>query len=1168
MAVRFVIGRSGTGKSTLFLREIVDQLKEEPMGDPIIYLVPDQMTFLSEYQLVKSPEIAGMIRAQVYSFSRLAWRILQQTGGINRYHLTSTGLNMLIRKIIEDKKDELKLFRQAADQSGFVQQVETMLTEFRRYCVQPEELFVKKETLSENKNHSLADKLHDLHKIYEEFEQRLVNKYIDSEDYFRLLAESIEQSEELQRADIYIDGFHSFTPQEYLVIQQLMKTCRRVSIALTVDQPYTAEPPHDLHLFRMTGETYQTLYTMAIQEGIRVEEPVILTSPKRFRQEELQHLESQFEHRPTVPYEKVVNGIRVIQGANRRAEIEAVAREIRALVSQHGYRYQDIALLIRNGNVYQDLLETIFFDYDIPYFIDQKRPMHTHPLIELLRSTLETIQSHWRYEPIFRAVKTDLLFPLQSNKKELREKMDRLENYVLAYGIKGEQWTSRKRWIYRRFRGIEEVPQTDEEKKIEHELNELRLFITAPILRLARRLKKATTVRDKCASLYLYLEELDIPAKLEKMSFEATERGDLVKSREHQQAWDAVIDLLDQFVEILGSDEMSLKKFITVLDAGLESMRFSLVPPAMDQVLVANMEQSRLSHVKVAFVIGLNDGVLPAKLDDDGILQDEDREWLLTNGLKIAPSSKMKLLDEEFIAYTAFTTPEERLYISYPLADEEGRALLPSPYLKKFHEMFPQLEEQVVVNDPSELRSEDQLSYVSHPNTAIAYLTSQLQLKKRNYPMADFWWDVYNYYVTTTNWKEKATHILSSLFYQNRPKRLSEETSKSLYGDTILASVSRMERFHSCPFAHFATYGLKLKEREIYRLEAPDIGEMFHGALKWIAEEINRQNLSWKQLTKEQCADMARQAIAFLAPKLQHQILLSSNRHHYIKRKLEQIVSKASYVLSEHAKASGFAPIGLELGFGRNEPLPPFSFTLKNGTKMELTGRIDRVDKAENGDNIYLRIIDYKSSAKEIDLTEVYYGLALQMLTYLDIVVSHSEELIGKQALPAGVLYFHVHNPMVKTNKWLSDEELERELFKRFKMNGLVVNDTDAIRLMDETIEAGDSHIVPVRLNKNGTVSDYFSKAASKEDFYHLRQFVRRLYQKAGNQIVSGVTDLSPYKLKDRTPCQYCSFKQVCQFDQAFEENNYRILVPKKKNEMMEVIREEVLGNGPAEHSD
>jgi ATP-dependent helicase/nuclease subunit B len=1156
MSLRMLIGRSGSGKTAICLDEIQNRLIENPEGAPIIYIVPEQMTFLSEYRLSTNSEIGGMIRAQVYSFPRLAWRVLQETGGISRHHLNSIGINMLIRKIIEDQKEQLKLFKASVDKNGFIQQVEQMIVEFKRYCIRPDEL----NQIGSSKK-VLQDKLNDLEIIYKHFEEAVLDKYIDSEDYFRLLAEKISTSIYLKDAEIYIDGFYQFTPQEYRIIGELMKHCKRVTVSMTTDELYRDSVPDELHLFRMSGSACHTIFELAKTEGIQIEETIQLTKSKKWNHPSLRHLEEKFDARPQVPFNEP-SVVHVCQAVNRRAEIEGIAREILELVRTKGYRYRDIAVLIRNGHDYHDIVEPVFYDHKIPYFIDQKRTMLNHPLIEFIRSSLEVINGYWSYEPVFRAIKTEMLFPLQENVARMREKIDNLENYVLAYGIKGNKWTKKDRWIYRRIRGLEfdSNVQTDAEKNIEQELNELRMMITAPILRLSRRLKKAETGRKLCEAIYLYIEELDIPSKLENWKIEAEQNGNLVKMREHDQVWNAVIDLLDQYVEILGEESISVKQFASVLEAGFDSLSFSLIPPALDQVLIGDLEKSRLSEVKTAFVIGLNEGVLPAKISDEGILADEDREILLTSGMRVAPSSRIRLLDEDFLAYKAFTIPREALYISYPLANEEGKALIPSTYIKRIRDLFPDRFEHFYVTDPAELSVSDQLHFVSNPTTTISYLTSQLQLKKRNYPINDFWWDVYNYYVKG-EWKHEIKKILLSLFYTNQAKNLSTETADELYGDMIQASVSRMELFNSCPFNHFIRYGLKLKDRQIFRLEAPDIGDLFHAALKHISEMVNEQNLSWANLSKAQCEKMAKQAVDDLAPKLQNEILLSSERHHYIKRKLEQIITRASFVLSEHAKLSGFSPLELELDFGQKGKIPPLSFSLKNGKKMELVGRIDRVDKAidENGD-MFLRVIDYKSSEKDLNLNEVYFGLSLQMLTYLDIIMTYSKELVETNAIPAGMLYFHVHNPMVNSTKMLTIEQIEEELMKKFKMNGLMLSDQNVLRLMDQTLESGNSQIVSAGIKKDGTLTKN-SKVASMDEFENLRSYVRKLYEKTGNAIIDGNVEITPYKIKDKKNCAFCPYRSICQFDESMENNCYRVLPTQSNEQVLELIRKEVQVN-------
>ncbi|MCH1625820.1 helicase-exonuclease AddAB subunit AddB [Fredinandcohnia quinoae] len=1156
MSLQFIIGRAGSGKTHTCLEIIREKLREEPTGSPIIYLVPDQMTFQMEYDLINTPGIGGMMRAQVFSFTRLAWRVLQETGGMSRYHVNNVGVNMILRKIIEARKQDLKVFSRAADKNGFITQMEEMVAEFKRYCITPEQLEEQRHQLQNEQNQVLTDKLHDLKLLYVDLEKHLFEKYVDSEDYLRLLAEKIPQSNYIKEAEILIDGFHSYTPQELEVLGQLMKVGKKVTIALTVDKAYDGLPPHDLSLFRMTGTTYQSICQLASEDQIKVEEPIFLREQMRFVLEpSLTHLEAYFDERPTVSYSGKA-AITLAQAVNRRAEIEGIAREIQKLVREQNYRYREIALLVRNAGEYHEIIETIFQDYQIPFFIDQKRSMLNHPLIELIRSSLEVITGNWRYEAVFRCVKTDLLYPFGEDITKLREDMDKLENYVLEYGIQGYKWTSDKRWKYKRFRGIEEdgLTQTNKERDYEDMLNDLRQMIVEPLLTLQKRLQKAKTGRSMCEALFLYLEELEIPAKMEELKLIAEMSGRLSEARENDQVWNSVLELLDQFVEIMADEKVEPTLFCNMLETGIESMRFALVPPAIDQVLIASLERSRFSNIKCTFIIGANDGVIPARPNEEGVFSEKDREMLGESGMRLAPGSRVTLLDENFLIYCAITSPSDQLFISYPLANEEGKSLLPSTILKRLKEIFPNMNEKFYLNEPSELAEENQLEYIVNPNVSLSYLATQLQAWKKQYPIKDLWWDVYNYFVNIEDMKDATQLVLNSLFYKNKPNKLSREITKALYGDHIQGSVSRMEVFQGCAFSHFANYGLHLRDRKVFRLESPDIGELFHAALKEISDSLREKGLDWRDITKAQCDQLAADAVEALAPKLQNEILLSSNRYHYIMQKLQKIISRASSILSEHAKASGFAPIGMELGFGKKGPLPPIQFTLDNGSTMELVGRIDRVDKAESSKGVLLRVVDYKSSQKSLDLAEVYYGLALQMLTYLDVIISSSKEWIGTTATPAGVVYFHVHDPLINANKAMPEDKIEEEIFKRFKMKGLLLGDEETVRLMDQTLDTGYSQIVSAAIKKDGSFYST-SQIASEEDIGHLRNHVRGVFKNTGNRITNGEIDIAPYKLKDKTPCTFCAFKSVCQFDQSLEDNNYRVLSAEKNDVVLDKIR-------------
>ncbi|WP_416150502.1 helicase-exonuclease AddAB subunit AddB [Salipaludibacillus sp. HK11] len=1163
MAISFYLGRSGSGKTTKMQTEMIDKMNENPTGDPIIYLVPEQMTFQAEKNLVKRMG-KGITRTQVLSFSRLALRILQEVGGTTRNHIEKTGIHMLLRKIVERKKQQFQLFQKVATSQGFVEQLEQMITEFKRYDIDSDVLKTEIERLQESnqddsaEQRTIKDKLHDMYLILSQVEIEIADKYIASEDYLQLLADKIYESTKLKQAIVYVDGFHSFTPIELNVLRSLFITVKDVNIALTLDQPVaTVEDLHPLDLFYETGNTYKQLYDLCEEFDLPEISTTILDESKRFKSSGLMYLEKNQNQRPAKPSNNH-EGVRVISSVHRRGEVERVAREIISLVRDQGYRYGEIAILLRNVGEYSDYFETIFQTEKIPFFTDQKRSALNHPLVEFIRSSLEVIQRHWQYEAVFRTLKTELLFPM--NGENTREKVDQLENYVLSYGIRGKRWYSEKPWTYRRMATTADsnIDQTNAEQSYEKQINELRDLLMQPLINFQASVKKSKTVRDYCRTLYQLLEDVQAADKLEVLRDEAVKLDDLREAREHDQLWSQIIHLIDQIVEISGDEKISFELFMKMIETGLESLSFSIIPPAFDQVVIADMETSRVSQVRCAFIMGVNDGVIPAKPDEGSLVSEEERAHLEKQGLHLAPGAERQLLNESFLMYMAQSIPQEKLYFTYPLADEEGRSQQPSMMLHHIQDLFPKMSIEVASGSPLEVSEEqEEQTFITNPQQTLSQLTQQLQGWKRGYHVSSIWWEVYNWFVTNSAWKGKVSVVLQSLNYKNQPENLPKRLTEALYGPVLKTSVSRMEQFNACPFSQFANYGLKLKERETFKLEAPDIGTLFHAALKEMAETLRAEGRDFSNLTKQKAASMSKTIVGNLAPKIQREILLSSNRFTYIQQKLEEVVSRASTVLAEQAKRTGFSPAGLEVGFGPDEQLPPLTFELDNGHVIELIGRIDRVDKAEDEDGVYVRILDYKSSSKDIKLDDVYEGLALQMLIYLDVIVTSAADWLGTEVTPAGVLYFHVHNPMIQADQKLSLEQIEEKILEDFKMKGLLSSSLNVIKQMDLELETGRrSEMLPVGLKKDGEPYAN-SKVITEPDYKTLRSYLRNHVKKVGTSIMQGNINLTPYKKKQNIPCTFCSYKSFCQFDPSIESNDFRYLSGHSNEDILELIREQ-----------
>ena len=1153
MGLRFIMGRSGTGKSGRTLDEIKEKLLANPQGSPIFYVVPDQMTFQQEFALFNDEHIKGSIRAQVVSFSRLAWRILQETGGGTRQFISSIGLQMMLRKIIEEKQGEWQVFQKAMEKQGFLNQLEQMITEFKRYQVTPEILHMQMEHMNqfvhkEPGEVALVNKLDDLVYIYEKLIAALKDHYMDGEDQLQLLAEKIGESSILKDAEIYIDGFHSFTPNELVVVEALMKQCHSVTITLAVDNPN--DTISELDLFHQTSETYHILKQIAYENYVMVDETIVMHPANgRFKDRPyFAHLEQNFDVRPSPEFHGEVP-IQIAEAVHPRAEVEGVAQEILRLVREEKYRFQDIAIFIRQTDVYHDLIQTIFDDHDIPVFIDEKRTMLNHAVIEFIRSMLDIVEGNWRYDAVFRVLKTGFI-PVSNQKFPLtNDAIDELENYVLEYGIRSrERWFSDEEWKFQRFRGFDNNVQTDMEKQTQERINAYRAQIVKALQPFDEQIRKAATVRELSEITYLLLEKLGVPERLEEMRTYYDEHGKIEKGREQEQVWAAVIQLFDEMVEMAGDEPMKLATFGATLDAGFETLKFAHVPPSMDHVIVGTVDRSRLSGVQCAFLLGVNDGIWPLKPPADSMINEEERALLAENGMKLAESGKRQLLDDWFYMYIAFTAAQDRLMISYPLSDEEGKAKMPSQLIKRIEDLFPSCCNHLLLQDPDELAEAER--FITAPVKTRSALTAQLARSQKGYPIQPVWWEVYNWYVEHQPKYSTTYKILQSLYYENKPSNLAKDTVEELYPKQVKASVSRLETYYRCSYQHFAKYSLKLDERRTYKLDAPDIGQLFHEALKIITDWIQGEGKDFAQLTKKDADGYAGKAVFNLAPILQHQILHSSNRYKYIQQKLQEVIARATYILSEQARQSNFSPVGLELGFGDKEKLPPLKMQLSNGYELLLRGRIDRVDKALNEDNLYLRIIDYKSSAKGLNLMEVYYGIALQMLAYLDVVLTHSEQWLGTKASPAGVLYFHVHNPMISSKQKMNDDQISEEIFKKYKMQGLLLSDEEIVKMMDNSLESGSSQIVPAGIKKNGGFYGY-SKIADQETFSSLQHHIHQLMRNAGLDMTSGGVDLNPYQHKEQIACTFCPFHSVCQFDPELRENNYRKLKEIKEQDIL-----------------
>jgi len=791
-------------------------------------------------------------------------------------------------------------------------------------------------------------------------------------------------------------------------------------------------------------------------------------------------------------------------------------------------------MVVRSLDTYENFLLTACRDYDIPIFIDQKRPIRHHPLLDLLRSALSLVQDNFPYEAVMRCLKGGL-FPLDIGA------IDKLDNFLLATGFRGARWLSTEDWVLRAHAAPDESHATpDESHPAAAELNALRRKIVPYFAALHRQISAGKTVHDFTSSLLELLESLKVAEILQAWAQESEAEQDVEAARLHTQVLGAVLDLLAQLEEILGSSEVSLAEYIGILEAGLEGIRLGLIPPSLDQVMVVEAGRSRAPEVEYALVLGLNDGIFPARAPSQGVFSDSEKENLAALGLDLGSTARRKVFEEQFLLYTALTRAKRGMWLSYTAADDKGATLLPAVELKALLSLFPDL---AVRHESVEVPATDEavLARLVHPRMALEALGTSLRQAKAGNFTPRICWDVYSHLLLSPQWQAETGQVAQALFYTNTEPPLSQSLQRRSSRRILRGSVSRLEKFNACPFAYFAAFSLKLRERKIYKLASVDIGNFYHLALEKFGDKLAERKVTWADLDENTCRAISSELAQDLQPIIQDNILTSTQRHSFLGRKLQRVVERSALVLARHAKQGRFTPLKAELGFGHGGILPALTFTLADGTVMELTGRIDRLDTAGGKEGIFIRIIDFKSGLNKLTPIEVYHGLRMQLLTYLEVALRFGQELTGCAVKPAGALYFQVHDPLVSANRPLSKEEAEEQVLLAYRTTGMVVADAEAILLMDSKIGT-KSALVPVALNAKDKSVKKGAEVWSTEQLVAMRTHLEAVFIRSGEAIMSGDISIAPSSLAQETACRYCAYKAVCQFDPLLQGNSYREL--------------------------
>ena len=1078
------IGRAGSGKSA----KVLEAIGRERDARPQLLLVPEHTSHEAELDLCRACGSTACRSAEVLSFQRLATRVLSETGGLADVTLDNGGKLLTMRRCLQELHTQLKVFGRPSQRSTFLRQLTDLADELYAYQIAPETLYAHVADMEG----AAGDKLRDVALIFAAYDARLRHADTDERSRMQKLCDSLPHSHYLDGKDLYVDGFSFFNRQEESVLATALRRCHSVTVTLLGDRSEQQ--------FQNAAAQKERLMRMAQEAGMECR----LHYLTRQDDTPLGRLERHF-FGGGEPWEEPTGAVTLYQAATAYTEVEYAAAQIRQLAME-GYRYRDIAVASRSMALYGPLLESVLRRDGIPAYISRRSDILEKPVMTLLLSAVDAVTGGFEYEDMFRYLKTGMTGVTAAE-------CDLLENYVIRWDIRGNMWLRDVPWTLNPDGyGLD---MTEERTVRLEEINRIREKVRGPLSALADGLKQRPAARDKARTLYEFAAAAGVPDALREKADELLSAGQVQLAEEYAQLWQIFCDVLDQFVEILGDTELDGEEFARLLRLVLTQYSVGTIPATLDQVKVSEITRNDRHRVRVLFLLGANDHLLPQIDKDGGVLDSDDRQALRQRDISLSDATFDALDNEMQNIYACIAQPTEQLRISWSVTDVTGAELRPSFVVERVMKLFPRVSVQ----------REDGAYRLTVPATALCAAGENEALRR---------------YFAQSPSCAAALAAMERARHMERG-RLSPEAVQSLYGHTIAMSASRIDRVRSCHFGYFMEYGLRARERKRAGFEAPEVGTFLHYLLENVNREVKERG-GYGQVNDDVLRRMVQVYVDRYAAECIDDYPNRPARFRYLFSRLRETAATIVLGIAEEMRQSDFVPISFELSFGgRSGDLPAISVR-QDGATLSVSGKVDRVDGWLHDGKLYLRVVDYKTGKKSFDLTDIRYGLGIQMLLYLFTLEREGRSYFGYPVVPCGVLYQPARDVILRQDRSISDEKLKTALQSALRRTGLVLSEPQVLQAMEHSALEVPCYL-PVGVKKDGTLS---GDLATMAQLGQLGRYVDQLLRQITGEIARGNIDADPYV---RTPqdnaCTYCAFASACYFDEKCDRRRQMIKTDK-----------------------
>ena len=1092
--LQIITGRSGSGKTELIYKKIYNEAE----NGSLILLVPEQSSFQCEKRILSDLGAKKASNVMVLSFKRLYNAVTVKYGGMGSKQIDDGAKAVIMSMAAEEVSDKLLLYGNRSKRSDFAELMLGAVNEYKMCGVTPEDVFSAALKIKSTRLHR---KLTESALVYSAYNTLLGTAYADPDDDMTRLDEMLYKHLFFKGKTVYIDSFNGFSGQEMKIVEHIIKQSDNVYISLCCDNRSTSELYNSI--FRESETTLRQLRAAAQKCGVS-ELPVIrLDTQQRYKSLSIAAIEESVFRFDGDCYELSDGSVQLYEAADEYDEIQQTARDISRLVNEEDYTYSEISVICRRPEMYRNIIAAEFPKFGIPYFMSNPQPLEDKPLVCLVLSAFDIVHSSFNTENILAFLKTGLT-PLEPDDVFI------LENYAYMWDIKGRRWKQ----------PFTMNPDGNTDSVDEEELNyieKLRLTVIKPLEEFAQSISDAENGGEISRAVYMLLNKLNTAERMKGLVDSFGELLDLKQKETEARIWDIVMNILDKMYTILKGTAVDSRRYCELLRMMIAKNPISDIPQTLDQVIVGTAGNLRSEAQKAVFIIGAHDGVFPAVPVASGLFSDSERTALIEIDLPLYDSIYGMSLKEKFNVYSALSLPSEKLFISRHTSNSKGERCEPSVIFKEI----------TAILGKTQTRRRSSLLVTELFYTEEQAFEECAAMWNDNTTLSD---SLKEYFSRSAEYADKYSAVKRAV--NEEPYKLSDSLhSKSIFGNSLTLSASQTEVYHQCPFKYFCRYGLKALPRKRAAMDSGMYGSAVHYILeKLLCEEgieslKNTDELKLFELIKKytelyiaEIGGSADRTERFMA---QFDII-EKNLSILIKRLIAEFT------------AGSFVPSDFELEISNDGNIPAYELELPNGERAAVVGKVDRVDTFIHNGEKYIRIVDYKTGIKKFRLSDILYGLNIQMLLYLAAIEKNGKDYYSENKYtlaPAGILYMP-STPDSSTGEYSTEEMKKAAMQKRqsaFRMNGLLIDDLDILNAMEDGIKG---IYIPAKVTSGGGIEKTGRSVVSAEAYGKIFSYIDHKLIKMAQAIFDGKIERNPLK-GSVDACKFCDYKTVCGYEEG-----------------------------------